>query len=288
MAEELEREEELADLTMRRILVALDASLHSMAALRAAADLAALMNAELIGLFVEDINLLRLASLPFAREVRWPTATGRDLDPGKMERDLRLRASRARRALALVADQAETTWTFRVVRGQVTQEVLMAAADADLLSLGRVSHSLGRRRRLGSTARAVATRASRPVFVAHTEAASEQPILVTFDGSEQAAKGLAVAVRLAQAHDTNIVVAVVADNPEQAPALAEQANQWLKSRIAHTKYRYLPPGNGEMLEARAREEDCGLVIIGGQNRLLERGSLQEILNRLDCPVMVVR
>jgi nucleotide-binding universal stress UspA family protein len=45
--------------TIRRILVALDASPHSFAALEAAAHLAAHLEAELFGLYVEDENLLR-------------------------------------------------------------------------------------------------------------------------------------------------------------------------------------------------------------------------------------
>ena len=46
-------------LIIRRILVALDTSKHSLAALEAADELAAWLKAELFGLFVEDINLLR-------------------------------------------------------------------------------------------------------------------------------------------------------------------------------------------------------------------------------------
>src|SRR5512143_1804987 len=51
-----------------RIWVALDESPRSAAALTAAADLAAGLDAELAGLFVEDISLQHLIGLPFARE----------------------------------------------------------------------------------------------------------------------------------------------------------------------------------------------------------------------------
>ena len=44
--------------TIRRILVALDASPHSLAALEAASELADALKAELVGIFVEDVNLL--------------------------------------------------------------------------------------------------------------------------------------------------------------------------------------------------------------------------------------
>ena len=64
---------------IRRILVAVDASTHSLAALEAASVLAEVLNAELVGIFVEDINLLRLAGLPFAREVRYQSALDRPL-----------------------------------------------------------------------------------------------------------------------------------------------------------------------------------------------------------------
>lgn len=151
--------EELPEQIIRRILVALDASTDSVAALKTAASLAASLQAELVGLFVEDINLLRLAGLPFASEVQRVTGTGRVLDEAGMERDLQLQASQARRALANAAADAEATWTFRVVRGVVTTEILAAALEANLLTLGRASRPPIRRRQLGSTARAAVSQA---------------------------------------------------------------------------------------------------------------------------------
>ena len=58
---------------IQRILVALDASTDSLAALDAAAKLAQCLQAELVGLFVEDVNLLYMAGLPFTRELRFPS-----------------------------------------------------------------------------------------------------------------------------------------------------------------------------------------------------------------------
>ena len=80
--------------SVRRILVALDASPHSLAALRAAAELAADLDAELVGIFVEDINLLRLSDLPLASEVTIYTTTSRRLNRQEIERQLRSQAVR--------------------------------------------------------------------------------------------------------------------------------------------------------------------------------------------------
>ena len=61
---------------IRRILLALEAGNGGSAAMEAATHLAAQLNAELHGLFLEDINLIRLAELPFAREIGLTSAGG--------------------------------------------------------------------------------------------------------------------------------------------------------------------------------------------------------------------
>lgn len=284
--EESERQTETTELAIRRILVALDTSTHSMAALQVAARLAATLQAELRGLFVEDVNLLRLAALPFAREVRWTTATRQTLDEAEMERELQLRASQARRALAYAAEQAETEWTFRVVRGLVSQEVLEAALDADLLSLGRASRTRASRVPLGSTARAAAGKASGAVLLARMGADLEQPIIVTYDGSPPAARALAAAARMSQANGSSLIVLIMAADPEQAPQLAEQAHDYLEQRVPHAEYRNL--SSGQELVAAVKRETFGLLILGGESSLLEGNALQTLLDRLDCPVMLVR
>lgn len=286
--EQAEREkEEVVSLEVRRILVALDTSTHSMAALEDAARLASAMEAELIGLFVEDMNLLRLASLPFTREITWPSAAGRDISEDRMERDLRLLASQARRALAYAAEEAEAEWSFRVVRGTVTEEVLRAALEADLLSLGRASRPLTKRVRLGSTARAVALKASRPVLLARKGSDPQQPIAVTFDGSEAGTRALLAAARMAQANESNLTVFVLTPDPEEAPGLAERANALLKERVAHAEYRHLPGGDGQNLVGAVQSENCGLVVLGGEDPLLSGESLNLLLDDLDCPVMLI-
>ena len=109
--------EHVSEPAIRRILVALDASLHSLAALEAASELAEALKAELVGIYVEDINLLHLAGLPFAHEVSYLSVAVRQLDSPSMERELRVQAERARQVLAGVAGRRQLRWSFRVVRG---------------------------------------------------------------------------------------------------------------------------------------------------------------------------
>ncbi len=141
-------------ITLRRILVALDASPDSLSALQAALSFARLVNAEIEGLFVEDTLLLELADSPFAAEIAF-TAQGQPLSRARMEAKLRSQSARARRLLADAASAANIPWSFRSVRGRVSAELLAAAARADLLALGRAGWSQRAPARLGSTAAAL-------------------------------------------------------------------------------------------------------------------------------------
>ena len=132
---------------IRRIIVGLEPAPRTRVTLEAAAKLAAQMEAELVGLFVENINLLHFAGFPFAREVGFASAARRDLDVEGMERSLRGLAREAQQTLAAVAGRVPVRWSFRVVRGLAAGELLAAAVDADLVIVnieqaGDLQHSI--------------------------------------------------------------------------------------------------------------------------------------------------
>lgn len=118
---------------IRRVIVGLDPAPQSRALLEAAAEAAEQMEAELVGLFVENVDLLHFAGLPFAREVGITSAVRRELDVEAMERSLRGLAREAQRLLASVAERTPVRWSFRVSRGSLMAELLAAAEEADLV-----------------------------------------------------------------------------------------------------------------------------------------------------------
>jgi nucleotide-binding universal stress UspA family protein len=118
---------------IRRVIVGVDPTLQSRALLEAAVALAGRMEAELVGLFVENQDLLHFAGLPFAREVGFASATRRTLDVESMERSLRALAKEAQQTLASVAGRTSVQWSFRVVRGSPAAELLAVAEEFDLV-----------------------------------------------------------------------------------------------------------------------------------------------------------
>ncbi|HTN53059.1 MAG TPA: universal stress protein [Anaeromyxobacter sp.] len=189
----------------RRILVGMDASAASRGALATAAALAGRLGSELTGLFVEDEDLLRLATLPFGAVVR-PGGEEERLDPDAAERALRALAAHAREELERAAASHRVACSFRVARGRVAREVLAAAEGVDLVVLGAAGHGRPSRGAVGDTARAAAVRARTSVLLLARGSSLGGGVVAVDDGSAAGARALGVARSLAPAARPPIVI----------------------------------------------------------------------------------
>jgi nucleotide-binding universal stress UspA family protein len=274
-------------LTIRRILVALDASTHSLAALEAAANMALLLKAELVGLFVEDINLLRAAGLPFVQEIRYALGERRAIDVPRMEAYLRAQAAQAQRDLSEMAERRHLRYSFRVARGPVSAELLAAALEADLLALGRLGRSLAQSELLGSTARTAVAHAKGPVLLMRAGVDLSQPVLVIYDGCPAAQRALWVGATLAQPNGS-LHVLVWADDNETAKQFKSDIVMQLADIEVAISYRRLHDIEPDKLVETISHSNTGLLVIGTTASPLPPQTLQTVLERLDTPVLVVR
>ena len=273
---------------VRRILVAVDASRHSIAALEAAVDLASRFQAELLGLYVEDINLLRLAELPFAREVGQFSAVVRRLEVAEVERQIRVQTVRVRRIFESTTGRAQVQWSFRVARGSVPQEVVTAASDADLLVLGRAGWSLLRRGRLGTTARAIVARSPSMALLLPGESCLASPLTVVFDGSPLAERALEVTRSFVQGEDRRLRVLLLANGHERLSPLRDQVDTQLQGGELDVRYRALTESNVSRLVEAIKSEECGTLVLPVKSAILEDSALQGLLEELEIPILLVR
>ena len=271
---------------LRRIVVALDASAHSHAALEAAVTLALRLRSEIQAVFVEDINLLRLAELPFAREVRFGQAGAHQVQSEDVQRGLRARAAVLRRQVEDVAEQSKVSSTFRVVRGAVVGELLAAALEADLLALGRLGHSVSRRSRLGSTARAAVTRAASAVLLVHP-AMESGPVLVLFDGSAAGARALELAAHVAgEGNDLRVLVW----GPEEALAADRRqlAEELLKSSAVRVQYQQLDGGDAPRILSWVNKQHGSLLIMPATGGDWPEAVVEALLEEADPQLLFIR
>lgn len=279
-------EEEAPEPRIRRILVALDASPHSLAALQAAGELAASLDAELVGLYVEDITLLRLAGLPLLREVSIFSALPRQIDREQLEQQLRMQARIARRALADLARRTRVRWSFRVSQGVITAELLTAAGENDLIILGKSGWS--RRRRLGSTARVIVTQAPSRAMVVQVGSSIRLPAAVLYDGSALSTAALDAAASLAQGRGSALVVIIMARSLEQARELQTEVAGWLRKRGMAARYRWLVQPDPIRLMNFIDAEGCRMLVLPADSPLLPPAAMLELVDRIDLPVLLVR
>ncbi len=266
---------------IRRILVALDASPDSLAAAEAAAEMAALLRAELHGLFVEDVELLRLVESPLARELDLLTASSRDAESREVEDQLKAHARQARETLDRLADRLRIKSSFKVARGGVTEEILAAATDADLVTLGRVGWTVRPRRDLGKTAHTLISSGRRRVLLLKRAVAVKAPIIVLFEASDAGRDALDLAAQLASRRRDPLRVLLVGG--DERGLCAEIADR-LGPRTAAT---WLGRPGPEALTHAVSHQLGGVVIVPVAGPDLGEEHLRALLDAVACPVLAV-
>jgi len=242
---------------------------------RSALEMLGLLTAEtpseILGLFMEDSELLSLADLPVAREYCCLTQVERQLNSADLQRQLRIQARSAQQALAAIAERIGFSWSFQTVRGSLAGLLESAAQDMDLLLLAAA------RRSLPVPGHFASKTLIRP---------SRQPVSVIFDGSAVAQRALAVALRIVRAGEQSLNVFLVATNAADFSSLRTQSTA-LAGPVALAFHELVNPGFGDILEA-VRRERAGTLVLGMGERLISPESVGLLRNRLSCPAVLVK
>ncbi len=125
-----------------RIWVAVDELACSADALGIAGRLASASSIELAGLFVEDTDLVRLASWPAATETGIFDRSVRPLAAGQLEQALGAQAAALRRRLDVLGRSLGVRTSFRTARGRLVDEVLALSHSQDWIALAGASMRL--------------------------------------------------------------------------------------------------------------------------------------------------
>jgi nucleotide-binding universal stress UspA family protein len=274
--------------SLQRILVALDASAHGRAALEAAVILAADLQADLLGLFVEDANLLRLAALPFTRTAHWGPGQQEPMDERRMARVLRAEAEQLRRLFAAEAGRLHVRCTFEVTRGPVDEALLAAAERVDLVVMGAAGRNPMTGAGLGSTARAMARSAPRSVAFLSPGSRPGRPVVTFYDGAGEAERALTLAGRLAREDGQNLVVLIPRPLAGPEGALDREVEDRLAREGLRARLRHVSGGDAEGLAREVRAVNGRLLVLRAGHPLCEASSLATLLARAGCPVVIAR
>lgn len=266
---------------IRRILLAVDPSQDGGTALRTAAALSAALRAELEALFIEDINLLRLARLPFVRELHSVSASQRPLALHAMEQALRLQAERMRALLAQQAGAAGVAWSFSIARGSVTAELSSRSVNADLLIVSSLGAAIPGASERDPSLQNLLARSQCAVLLARGALLSGRPLVAVYEGGVRGAKVLDLALRLAVDDPQAVIVLVPM---QQREALETEVRNRCAAADVAVQVRGVELRDPAAMAKVARA-------IGGRIWLLavnDEPGAQTPLPGVRCPVLLVR
>lgn len=263
----------------RRVLVALDSAAVGGPVLELAAGIAAAHACELSGLFVEDQDLLRLAGLPFAREIQLARAMSRTLAPEQLLQDLRAQAGLARAAMVRQAALHRLSWSFQVTQGRSEEAVLLAATTGDVIAMARGFGPLAGVGRFSERVRLIAQRAPGALLLAGEPAVGRTgSVLLLYDASPAAEAMLGIAARLASARGQPLEIVLLGDAVADAGALQTRLRAAAGGQQPPALRVWVPRDDAAALR-RAIDADGGLLVLPGDAPWLTPGRLEQIIEQ---------
>ena len=277
---------EAAQSGVRRILAAFDAAAPDTSSLNALAEMAALLQARLELLIVEDSELTQVAGLPTVRQINLRTGAIGPLAPNELAADMRAAEARLRRWLAEAAAKRQLRWSIRTVRGEAADALLLASESNDLLVLRRRP---GWERHRASLAEpvAVARRARQSVLLLEHGVRAPRAIAVLYRPDAEGMTALALAVRIAAAGRRPLDVLVPDSETVEAARDRIQALT-TATGTRGPKLRFSRIASEQALPEIAGRVGDGLLVIGADDPILRPAETWDQLKGADRSILLVR
>ena len=280
-------EENNRDILFRRILVAMDTSEQSRSALEAAAWFARLMDAELRGIFVQDEIWYRLGRLSISREISEITGRPRDLPENYMEQQVRVLEQRIHRQVKRICREFGVSHTWNSTKGSIENQVLQAAENADLITIGRSGHSHSREYKLGTTAQAIIRKADKPVLLLDKSLNPNKACIVVYDGTPAGQRALKTGLHLARENQNELHILGLAQTPESVQDLKREVEREVQQAEIPVRLHLMEQHNLWNLTRLLHRIRGGLLIIPKKQPLIKDEWLGRIIHTADCPLLLM-
>lgn len=279
---------------MKSILVALDGSPSSMAALDEAVKWAARLNGMLRGIFVED--KWRSVHYPMRTSIEGGISTPFPLPPDELavanekvkEEGEAIRTAFLAATAGRVANASLTT-----PRGNVNEILIAEARAADLVVMGkRGRNDPPDSQKPGPTTEALIQDALRPVLVVPERGRTEGGVLLAYDGSISVQRAIVPGTLLAKAAGHAINVLTVDDDQAKGRATQAMLKKYLNAHRVRAVFEVARGKPAKEIIRAARSFQSGLIVMGAFGngtfrKLLFGSSTLRVLEATPCPVLLM-
>ena len=266
---------------VHRIVIALESICENLKALEIAAEVAVRIKAELHGIFMEDVNLLSAASLPFVHQVNLQSAAADSFEPADIEAEFRALAGRARTCLQDLADHRKVPWSFEIHRGD-RRSLVSATRRSDLLVVESATRSFARYMKLPTDWCEISLQSERACLLLNTSAGRQKGTLVVYDGTDAGERAMASAVAL----DGTVGALTIA-----APAATSEGTDVQKRlRVAGIDANLQKIERLDSAELRRviTHANCDLVVLPALLAFEHRFALREFFAAPPCAILLAR
>lgn len=249
----------------RRLLLALDAGRCCPDDVVLAVELAAIIGAELEGLFVEDADLMNLAQLPFAREVGGRSGQNRPIVRSSMESLVKRRVERAAGELERAAKLRNVPVSHTTTRGRFVHQALAQSERRNVLLLH--------------------PRLAVPTPVRQ---GPPRPIMVWFEDAAANGAALDIAVELARMMSAELLVGFPAGRANVEREVASALARELAGLPGRVRMHPVPGAPAEALIGAARAARVAQLVLTAGGDLATEATLERMLTALESRLVLVR
>ncbi len=224
----------------QRIVVGLKSASDVERAMAAATVLATAIEAEIVGLFVQEEAMLDLAEFPFARVLDFDRPSPREVSRKLMQEAFTRTAAICKQTLLNHARKAQVRWSFSTELGDFNATVKASAGSGDFVVLPGETHGIGTRSLIDALRTLPDGIKGVIVAALHRGSQSMGPVVAIDDGDKAGAQTIALAARIAAISDKSLHLFAIAGSNADAARIEDRAAKLTGKGQTVATHRYVP------------------------------------------------
>lgn len=268
-----------------RVLAGFGAIADEAPTIETAMALASALEADITGYFVEDVDLLNLAALPFARAVRPADRSVLDIEHDQMQRQIARAASVCEDLLLTRASGARVRCTFQTKKGGYLTEIARETATRDIVVVNPLNLPHRRRDAVSLLLDSVRQAVGAVILPEHARRGAGGPVVFVAAGPVGGPDGLDLAERIARTMTERTIV-LTSNDEESADAQSRAAAP--DAAGSSVGFRNVPGNHLQAVAATLEEVRPSFVVVQASSAPLTDPMIDLLLRSGRAPLLLLR
>ena len=268
-----------------RVIAGFGSIADELPTIEAAMMLARALEAEIAGCFIEDVDLLNLAALPFAKAIRPADRSVLQIEREQMERELARAATSCQRTLYARSSHTSVRCSFKIMRGAYSAEIAKEAVASDLVVINPLNLPLRPPNAISMLWQTIDEAMGTVIMPEHGHWRADGPVVVLHSGTHVDQSILGIAVRVARATGTETVLLAVDDLEDDRP---KKRKRKTGPPVPGSGVRIIQARNLQTAAVHLSDLQPSLVVLQPSEPLLGDAAIALLLKASQAPLMLLR